>query len=236
MMTRTKQLCPITSCDTHELLLSARVESQVWRDVVDLAMERGPCVITLIVRAQHRRGYACQGRHSALQRRDRQVSNAEQVQEKRKRDRSARGHTRRSTPELFSAAQSNGLCPGARTTFARSLDLDSCTGGFVVVGGGIKEDPADGAGGPGVRGAGSGGGGIRVDDDEVVIRDGENAEGAEEMRWALSMAGKAGGESSSGVWMDKEGFVGVVGESSSSASLAAGLLCCTERVGNHERR
>ena len=151
-------------------------------------------------------------------------------------DRSDGDITRRSAPELFSAAQSNGLCPGARTTFARSLDLDSCTGGFIVVGGGIKEDPADGAGGPGVRGAGSGGGGIRVDDDEVVIRDDEDAEGAEEMRWALSMAGKAGGESSSGVWIDKEGFVGVVGESSSSASVAAGLLCCTERVGNHERR
>jgi hypothetical protein len=146
-----------------------------------------------------------------------------------------RGHTRRSAPELFSAAQSNGLCPGARTTFARSLDLDNCTGGLVVVGGGIKEDTADGAGGPGVRGAGSGGGSIRVDGDEVVIRDDEDAEGAEEMRWALSMAGKAGGESSSGVWMEKEGFVGVVGDSSSS-SVAAGLLCCTERVGNHERR
>jgi len=143
------------------------------------------------------------------------------------------GHTRRSAPELFSAAQSSGLCPGARTTFARSLDLDNCTGGFVVVGGGIKEDAADGAGGPGIRGAGagSGGGAIRVDDE--VCRD-EDAEAAE-MRWALSMAGKAGGESSSGVWMDKEGFVGVVGDSSST-SAAAGLLCGTERVGNHERR
>jgi len=140
---------------------------------------------------------------------------------------------RRSAPELFSAAQSNGLCPGARTTFARSLDLDNCTGGFVVVGGGIRdEDAADGAGGPpSLRGAGSGGGGIRVDDE--FSRD-EGAEGAEEMRWALWMAGKAGGESSSGMWMDKEGFVGVVGDSSSSVT--AGLLCCAERVGNHERR
>jgi len=140
---------------------------------------------------------------------------------------------RRSAPELFSAAQSSGLCPGARTTFARSLDLDSCTGGFVVVGGGIREDDADGAGGPGIRGAGTGGGAIRVDDDEVS-RD-EDAEGVAEMRWALSMAGKAGGESSSGAWMDKEGFVGVVGDSSST-SATAGLLCCRERVGNHERR
>ena len=235
IITRTKQLCPITSCHTHELLLSARVESQVGRDVIDLAMERGPCVIALIVRAQHRRGYTCQGRHSALAATEQNktktpFSNADH-------DREATGtFTRRSAPEPFSAAQSNGLCPGARTTFARSLDLDSCTGGFVVVGGGIKEDPADGAGGPGVRGAGSGGGGIRVDGDKVVVRDDEDAEGAEEMRWALSMAGKAGGESSSGVWMDKEGFVGVVGDSSSSASVAAELLCCTERVGNHERR
>lgn len=48
-------------------------------------------------------------------------------------------------------------------------------------GGGIRED---GAGGPGIRDDGIGGGGIRV-------------EGAREIRWALSMAGKAGGESSS---------------------------------------
>ena len=101
-----------------------------------------------------------------------------------------------------------------------------------MVGGGIREDVADGAGGPGIRRAGTGGGAIRGDDG--VSRD-EGAEGAAEMRWALSMAGKAGGESSSGAWMDKEGFVGVVGDSS-SASTTAGLLCCTERLGNHERR
>lgn len=91
-----------------------------------------------------------------------------------------------SAPELFSAAQSSGLCPGARTTFARSLDLDSCVGGFVVEGGGIREEEEEenGAGGPGIRRAGIGGGGIRVD-------------GARETRWALSMAGNAGGESSS---------------------------------------
>ena len=54
-------------------------------------------------------------------------------------------------------------------------------------GGGIREDDDDdGAGGPGIRSAGTGigGGGIRV-------------EGAREIRCALSMAGKAGGESSS---------------------------------------
>jgi len=94
-------------------------------------------------------------------------------------------HTRRSAPELFSAAQSSGLCPGARTTFSRFLDLDSCVGGFVVDGGGIREEE-DGTGGPGIRSAGTGigGGGIRV-------------EGAREVRCALSIAGKAGGESSS---------------------------------------
>jgi len=34
--------------------------------------------------------------------------------------------------------------------------------------------------------------------------------------------------------MKKEGFVGVVGDSSSSVTV--GLLCWTESVGNHERR
>lgn len=78
-------------------------------------------------------------------------------------DQKRKRHTRRSVPELFSAAQSSGLCPGARTTFSRFLDLDSCVGGFVVDGGGIREDDEDGAGAPGIRSAGIGGGGIRVD-------------------------------------------------------------------------
>jgi hypothetical protein len=77
--------------------------------------------------------------------------------------RSERDNTRRSAPELFSAAQSSGLCPGARTTFSRFLDLDSCVGGFVVDGGGIREEEEDGTGGPGIRSPGIGGGGIRVD-------------------------------------------------------------------------
>lgn len=96
--------------------------------------------------------------------------------------------TRRSVPELFSAAQSSGLCPGARTTFARFLDLDSCVGGLVVEGGGIRDEDEDGAGGPGIlrRDAGMDGGGIRVD-----------AGAREEIRWALAMAGNAGGASSS---------------------------------------
>lgn len=86
---------------------------------------------------------------------------------------------RRSAPEVFSAAQSSGLWPGARTTFSRFLDLVACVGGRVVVGGGIKEDPDDGAGGPGIRGAGSGGGGIRVDCGMRCVEDGA---GAEEIR------------------------------------------------------
>jgi hypothetical protein len=81
-------------------------------------------------------------------------------------DQKRQRHTRRSAPELFSAAQSSGLCPGARTTFSRFLDLDSCVGGLVVDGGGIREEDEDGAGAPGIRSApaGIGGGGIRVDD------------------------------------------------------------------------
>jgi hypothetical protein len=73
--------------------------------------------------------------------------------------------------------------------------LDNCVGGFVVVGGGINKDAEDGAGGPGIRDADIDGGGIRVDG--RVSRD-EDVEDAEEIRCALSMAGKAGGESSSG--------------------------------------
>jgi len=44
------------------------------------------------------------------------------------------------------------------------LDLDSCVGGLVVEGGGIRDEDEDGTGGPGIRGAGiDDGGGIRVD-------------------------------------------------------------------------
>lgn len=84
--------------------------------------------------------------------------------------------TRRSAPEVFNAAQSSGLWPGARTTFSRFLDLVPCDGGFVVVGGGIKEDAEDGGGAPGIRGAGNGGGGIRVDDGMRCVEDGADAE------------------------------------------------------------
>ena len=74
-------------------------------------------------------------------------------------------NTRKSAPELFRAAQSSGLCPGARTTFCRSLPLVNDLGGFVVVGGGIRDDADDGAGGPGFRGNGTDdGGGIKVED------------------------------------------------------------------------
>jgi len=48
-----------------------------------------------------------------------------------------------------------------------------------VVGGGIREDAEDGVGGPGLRGAGSGGGGIRVDG---AVSCAEDEEGAEDMR------------------------------------------------------
>jgi len=143
------------------------------------------------------------------------------------------GLARRSAPEVFSAAQSSGLWPGARTTFSRFLDLLACVGGRVVVGGGIKEDAEDGAGGPGIRGTGSGGGGIRVDGEMRCVEDGA---GAEEIRCALPMAGKAGGElsSASGSSIVRVGFVGVVGDSSSS--VVRELLCCVESVGSHVRR
>jgi hypothetical protein len=83
---------------------------------------------------------------------------------------------RRSAPELFSDAQSSGLWPGARTTFSRFLDLVPRVGGFVVVGGGINEDAEDGAGGPGIREAGNGGGGINVDGVMRCLEDGPAAE------------------------------------------------------------
>jgi hypothetical protein len=91
------------------------------------------------------------------------------------------GRTRRSAPEVFSAAQSSGLWPGARATFSRFLDLVPCVGGRVVVGGGIKEDAEDGADGPGIRGAGSEGSGIRVDVNGEM-RCVEDGGGAEEIR------------------------------------------------------
>lgn len=49
----------------------------------------------------------------------------------------------------------------------------------MVVGGGINEDAEVGASGPGTRGAGSGGGGIRVDGG---MRSVEDEAGAEEIR------------------------------------------------------
>lgn len=42
------------------------MEIQVRRDIVDLAIERRPRIITFIVQAQYRRGYACQGRRTTL--------------------------------------------------------------------------------------------------------------------------------------------------------------------------
>lgn len=47
-------------------------------------------------------------------------------------------HTRRSCPDDFRLAQSNGLRPGARATFP--LFLDGFGGRFVVVGGTARED------------------------------------------------------------------------------------------------
>jgi hypothetical protein len=44
----TKKLCPVASRNTHQLL-STWMEIQVGRDIVDLAVERRPCVITFIV-------------------------------------------------------------------------------------------------------------------------------------------------------------------------------------------
>jgi hypothetical protein len=50
----------------------------------------------------------------------------------------------------------------------------------VVVGGGINEDAEDGAGGPGIRAAGNGGGGIKVDGVMRCVEDGATA--VEEIR------------------------------------------------------
>jgi hypothetical protein len=78
--------------------------------------------------------------------------------------------TRRSASEFFRAAQSRELCPGARATFSRLFDMDNCVGGFVVVGGGIKDE---GVGGPGILGAGSGGGGMREEGERSFDADAE---------------------------------------------------------------
>jgi len=50
---RTKQLGPVASCNTHELLLSTGVKGQVRCDIVDLPVEGSPCIIRLVVLAQH---------------------------------------------------------------------------------------------------------------------------------------------------------------------------------------
>ena len=52
------------------------------------------------------------------------------------------------------------------------------------------------------------------------------------------MAGNTGGESSSvsGSSICREGFVGVVGDSSSSVSVDMKLLCSVESAGSHVRR
>lgn len=80
------------------------------------------------------------------------------------------------------------------------------------MGGGIREDDdnaGDDAGGPlpNLQGTGDGGGSGGIKVEVEVSRDGGAAGGAEEMRWALSMAGKAIGESSSGERMDKDRFM-----------------------------
>lgn len=141
--------------------------------------------------------------------------------------------TLRSVPELFRAAQSNELCPGANAIFA--LFFGERVGGFSVVGGGIRPDPEDVDGTPSLdedvgtpsnedevpvvrlRDDGTGGGGISAlsvrilgtgalfdcdwDDNDVRWVDWLAT------RWALPIAGKAGGASS-------------LGSSSSSESLS----------------
>ena len=52
----TKQLRPIPACNAHELPLAPGVIRQVVREVVHLAVERGPCVISCPVLLEHRRG------------------------------------------------------------------------------------------------------------------------------------------------------------------------------------
>jgi len=100
---------------------------------------------------------------------------------------------RRSAPDDFNAAQSRGLCPGARATLSRFFE--GFVGGFVVVVGTRREDEAEGdlVETPGVRFArdGTGGGGIRAESDRIRgVLD-------RAARWALLRAGKAGTESSS---------------------------------------
>jgi hypothetical protein len=50
-MTHTEKLRPIATCNTHELLLSTRMEGQVRRDIVDLAIDRRPGIIALVVQS-----------------------------------------------------------------------------------------------------------------------------------------------------------------------------------------
>jgi hypothetical protein len=109
-------------------------------------------------------------------------------------DIASRRHTRRSVPDDFKAAQSRGLCPGARATFSRFLE--GFWGRCVVVVGTRREDEAEDEDlfeTPGVRRArdGTGGGGIRAESERIRgVLDGA-------ARWALLRAGNAGTELSS---------------------------------------
>ena len=42
----TEQLCPVSPCHPHQLVLSTRVKGDIWGDVVDLAIENRPGVLT----------------------------------------------------------------------------------------------------------------------------------------------------------------------------------------------
>lgn len=107
--------------------------------------------------------------------------------------------TRRSAPDVLSAAQSSGLWPGASATFAPFFGF---AGICVVVGGGAREAPSvlptlfplppARRATPGCRTAspGTGGGGMSCASVSIL---GTGAD--ERARWALLSAGKAGATS-----------------------------------------
>ncbi len=49
----TKQLRPIPACNAHKFLLASGMVWQVMREIVHLAAERGPCVLSGPVFLEH---------------------------------------------------------------------------------------------------------------------------------------------------------------------------------------
>ncbi len=60
MSTLTKKLASVAARYAHELLLPSWMVREVWRDVINLAVECGPRILASLMLLQHRRRNAQQ--------------------------------------------------------------------------------------------------------------------------------------------------------------------------------